>query len=76
MQKERHSWGIDTGKQLMLTGIVDTTDGRLRLDNQVFNSALAYDEWGLPHKVPPDATIVYWLRIPEKYPQDKTVARK
>lgn len=40
MQEERYHWGIDTDKQLILAGIVDTFNGRRRLDDEVLNAAL------------------------------------
>lgn len=38
--------------------------------------ALAYGEKGYPPKVPPDATMIYQLRVAEMYPKGKQVAPK
>lgn len=40
MQEERYRWGIDTDKELILAGIMDTFEGRRRLDDNVLNAAL------------------------------------
>lgn len=44
MQAERKTWGVDSDKQTMLTGIRDTFDGHKKLTDEELNQALAAAE--------------------------------
>lgn len=44
MQAERQRWGVETDKQLILSGIVDTFAGKRRLSEEVLNTALSEAE--------------------------------
>lgn len=44
MQAERQKWGVNTDKQIMLTGIVDSFAGHKKMTDEELNQALAASE--------------------------------